>query len=128
MKSPNPAREQALTSLPGVGPQRLAQLNKLGLFSMEDLLRYFPRDYEDRRTIRPIAQLEEGAAVCVQAMVSDEPRKTRLPGGRTMARCRVFDSTGALQLTFFNQPYLKLERGKEYIFLASRSSTVTDGV
>ena len=58
MKTQSPSREQALTSLPGVGPQRLAQLNKLGLFSMEDLLRYFPRDYEDRRTIRPIAQLE----------------------------------------------------------------------
>ena len=123
MKSPSPDREQALTGLPGVGPQRLAQLNKLGLFSMEDLLRYFPRDYEDRRTIRPIAQLEEGAAVCVQAMVSDEPRKTRLPGGRTMARCRVFDSTGALQLTFFNQPYLKLERGREYIFFGKPEFT-----
>ncbi len=111
-----PVREQALTVLPGVGPQRLAQLNKLGLFSVEDLLRWFPRDYEDRRTIRPIAQLEEGAAVCVQAMVADAPRKQLLPGGRTLARCRVFDSTGALQLTFFNQPYLKLEKGREYIF------------
>ena len=39
MKSPRPDREQALTGLPGVGPQRLAQLNKLGLFSVEDLLR-----------------------------------------------------------------------------------------
>ena len=111
-----PASERSLRTLPGVGPQRLAQLNKLGLFSIEDLLRWFPRDYEDRRTIRPIAQLEEGAAVCVRAMVADEPRKSRLPGGRTMARCRVFDSTGMLQLTFFNQPYLKIERGKEYIF------------
>jgi ATP-dependent DNA helicase RecG len=104
-----PAAERSLKTLPGVGPQRLAQLNKLGLFSVEDLLRWFPRDYEDRRTVRPIAQLEEGAAVCVRAVVADEPRKTRLPGGRTMARCRVFDSTGMLQLTFFNQPYLKLQ-------------------
>ena len=111
-----PASERSLRTLPGVGPQRLAQLNKLGLFSIEDLLRWFPRDYEDRRTVRPIAQLEEGAAVCVRAIVADEPRKSRLPGGRTMARCRVFDSTGMLQLTFFNQPYLKIERGKEYIF------------
>jgi len=112
----NPASERSLRTLPGVGPQRLAQLNKLGLFSIEDLLRWFPRDYEDRRTVRPIAQLEEGAAICVRAMVADEPRKSRLPGGRTMARCKVFDSTGMLQLTFFNQPYLKIERGREYIF------------
>ena len=112
----HPASERSLKTLPGVGPQRLAQLNKLGLLSIEDLLRWFPRDYEDRRTVRPIAQLEEGAAVCVRAVVADEPRKSRLPGGRTMARCRVFDSTGMLQLTFFNQPYLKIERGREYVF------------
>jgi len=123
MKSPSSARERSLTALPGIGPQRLAQLNKLGLFSIEDLLRWFPRDYEDRRTIRPIAQLEEGAAVCVQAVVADEPRKSRLPGGRTMARCRVFDSTGMLQLTFFNQPYLKLERGREYVFFGKPEFT-----
>ena len=123
MKNPSSDRERFLKSLPGVGPQRLAQLNKLGLFSIEDLLRWFPRDYEDRRTIRPIAQLEEGAAVCVQAVVADEPRKSRLPGGRTMARCRVFDSTGMLQLTFFNQPYLKIERGKEYIFFGKPEFT-----
>ena len=123
MKSPSSARERSLTALPGIGPQRLAQLNKLGLFSIEDLLRWFPRDYEDRRTIRPIAQLEEGAAVCVHAVVADEPRKSRLPGGRTMARCRVFDSTGMLQLTFFNQPYLKLERGREYVFFGKPEFT-----
>ena len=58
MKNPSSDRERSLKSLPGVGPQRLAQLNKLGLFSIEDLLRWFPRDYEDRRTIRPIAQRE----------------------------------------------------------------------
>ena len=117
------AVERSLKTLPGVGPQRLAQLNKLGLFSVEDLLRWFPRDYEDRRTVRPIAQLEEGAAVCVRAVVADEPRKSRLPGGRTMARCQVFDSTGMLQLTFFNQPYLKIQRGGEYVFFGKPEFT-----
>ncbi len=123
MSVPVPDREQGLTALPGVGRQRLAQLNKLGLFSLEDLLRYFPRDYEDRRTVCPIAQLEEGAGVCVRATVGEEPRKARLPGGRVMARCRVFDATGALQLTFFNQPYLRLEKGREYIFFGKPEFT-----
>ncbi len=109
------ALRQPLSCLPGVGPQRLAQLNRLGLFSLEDLLRRFPRDYEDRTTVRPIAGLEEGAAVCVRATVADELRKSRLPGGRTMSRGRAFDSTGGLQLTFFNLPYLRLEPGREYL-------------
>lgn len=109
------ALRQPLSCLPGVGPQRLAQLNRLGLFSLDDLLRRYPRDYEDRTTVRPIAELEEGAAVCVRGTVADELRKSRLPGGRVMARGRAFDSTGAMQLTFFNQPYLRLEPGREYL-------------
>ena len=35
--------------LPGIGPARARSLEKLGLATVEDLLRYFPRDYEDRR-------------------------------------------------------------------------------
>ena len=105
-----------LSALSGVGPRRLAQLNRLGLFSVEDLLGYFPRDYEDRRRFCPIAQLQEGAAVCVRAMLTEPPVSSRLPGGRPMTRARAADETGVLLLTFFNQPHLRLETGLDYIF------------
>lgn len=108
--------DSELSVLPGVGPKRLAQLNRLGLFSLRELLSYFPRSYEDRRTVRPIAQLEDTAAVCVRGTVAGEMQKNRISGGRIMIRTKVFDSTGMLYLTFFNQPYIKLEQGKEYLF------------
>ena len=112
----HPASERSLRTLPGVGPQRLTQLNKLGLFSIEDLLRWFPRTYEDRRTVRPIAHLEEGAAVCVRAVVADDIKPIRRPGAKLLSRTHVFDSTGMLQINFFNRKYIKLEKGTEYFF------------
>ena len=108
--------EGPLSALSGVGPRRLAQLNRLGLFSVGDLLAYFPRDYEDRRSFRPVAQLQEGEAVCVRAMLTEPPVSSRLPGGKAMIRARAADETGVLFLTFFNQPYLHLETGQDYIF------------
>ena len=41
--------------LPGIGPARARSLEKLGLATVEDLLRYFPRDYEDRRRFSTVA-------------------------------------------------------------------------
>ena len=108
--------EGPLSALSGVGPRRLAQLNRLGLFSVGDLLAYFPRDYEDRRSFRPVAQLQEGETVCVRAMLTEPPVSSRLPGGKAMIRARAADETGVLFLTFFNQPYLHLETGQDYIF------------
>ena len=108
--------EGPLSALSGVGPRRLAQLNRLGLFSVGDLLAYFPRDYEDRRSFRPVAQLQEGEAVCVRAMLTEPPVSSRLPGGKPMVRARAADETSVLFLTFFNQPYLRLETGQDYIF------------
>ena len=105
-----------LTVLPRVGAKRLTQLNRLGLFTVADLLSHFPRDYEDRRTVTDIAALEDGMTACVQGTVASELRSNRKPGGKTVSRTAVFDRTGKLNLTFFNQKYLKLETGTEYLF------------
>ena len=66
--SPPPAaeREQAaplsrpLKTLRGVGPERAAQLARLDLHTVEDLLLHRPRRYEDRRHFRTIAEMQTG--------------------------------------------------------------------
>ncbi|MCI5615494.1 MAG: ATP-dependent DNA helicase RecG [Clostridia bacterium] len=108
-----------LRALPGVGPARLAQLQQLGLFSLSDLVHYYPRGYEDRTHFCPIDGLQEGAAVCVRATVCQPVLSRRLPGGRTMARGAVADETGRAELVFFNQPYVRLEEGADYIFFGA---------
>ena len=49
-----------VTDLRGVGPARAAALQRLGIFTLYDLLAYFPRDYEDRTNPVEIAQLQPG--------------------------------------------------------------------
>lgn len=104
--------------LKGVGPQRGTLLEKAGIQTASDLLRYVPFRYEDRSQFRPIRSLREGedAVVCGRILVS---------GGYTtsVSRTRIFeaivrDDSGAMSIKFFNQPYLAriLKNGEEGIF------------
>ena len=102
----------------GIGEKKALALNKLGVFSLRDLVSFFPRRYEDRSTIKPIALTLDGETVCIEAMVADSPRLTRIRRGLDLVKLRVVDDSGAVDITFFNQPYSKdnLHRGESYVF------------
>lgn len=90
----------------GIGPQRAAKLAKLGVFTLKDLLYYFPRTFEDRNNIKKIAQLEDDEKATVKAVISSiktfNPRK-----GMTITNINVKDETGFATLSFFNRGYIK---------------------
>ena len=102
--------------LKGVGEARARLFAKLGLHCPGDLLRFFPRDYEDRSVSKLIAEVIDGETVTIRAMVSASPRLSRIAGGRDMVRVRVVDDSGAAELVFFNQAYIKdtLKVGETY--------------
>ena len=102
----------------GIGETRAKALSKLGIGTLQDLIGYFPRRYEDRTMTRSIRELEIGETVCVRAMIAQDPTANRISGGRTVVKARAVDDSGALDLTFFNQEYRKnsLHRGETYIF------------
>ncbi len=102
----------------GIGEARAKALSKLGIGTLQDLIGYFPRRYEDRTMTRSIRELEIGETVCVRAMIAQDPTANRISGGRTVVKARAVDDSGALDLTFFNQEYRKnsLHRGETYIF------------
>ena len=56
--------------------EKAQALAKLGVFSLYDLVSYFPRKYEDRSTVMPIALTSGGESVCIEALVADTPRLT----------------------------------------------------
>lgn len=103
---------------PGIGQVRQRALVKLGLRTAEDLLRYFPRDYEDRTKLCSIAQAPEGENVCISAMVAETPRLSRIRKGLDITKVKVVDEVNAMTVTFFNQSYVKdaLRPGETYIF------------
>ena len=102
----------------GIGEQRAKSLGKLGIHTLFDLVSYFPRDYEDRTVMRPIDSLLPDESACVKAMVAAEPRLHRVRRGMELVKLRAVDDTGTLDITFFNQVYVKnrLIRGETYIF------------
>jgi len=102
----------------GIGEKKALALNKLGVFSLRDLVSFFPRKYEDRSTIKPIALTLDGESVCIEAMVADTPRLTRIRRGLDIVKFRAVDDSGAVDITYFNQPYAKdnLHRGESYVF------------
>ena len=107
-----------LTDFPGVGEVRAKKLEKLGLVRCADLISYFPRDYEDRRQVYSIRSAPLGQKVCISAMAAEHPRLSRIRKGLDLVKLRAVDDTGTLDVTFFNQAWLKnsLHQGETYIF------------
>ena len=102
----------------GIGEKKAQALNKLGVFSLYDLVSYFPKKYEDRSVFKPIALTGDAETVCICALVADTPHLARIRRGLDLVKLRVVDESGALDITFFNQSYTKdnLHRGESYIF------------
>ena len=102
----------------GIGETRAKALEKLGVYTLRDLIAFFPRRYEDRSVIYPIAELPVGETACCQAMIAAPPTSHRIPGGRTLVKVRAVDATGVLDVTFFNQAYRQqsLHTGDSFVF------------
>ena len=101
----------------GIGETRAKALEKLGVRTLRDLIGFFPRRYEDRSVIYPIAELPVGETACCRAMIAAVPTSRRIPGGRTVVKVRAVDETGTLDVTFFNQAYRQsLRPGDSFVF------------
>ncbi|MBQ9151297.1 MAG: ATP-dependent DNA helicase RecG [Clostridia bacterium] len=101
-----------ISALSGVGSARKADYERLGIHTVEDLLYHFPRAYEHRGDIRMLSDASEepyksGARMSTILTVSTEARVTRVKGRMTLCKFRAFDDSGACEITFFNQEYLR---------------------
>lgn len=104
--------------LKGIGEKKARAFERLGIRNASDLLSFFPRRYEDRSLIRNISEIFGDETVCIQALVADTPRLSRVRKGMDLVKFRAADSTGTVDITYFNQSYVKdqLFRGEEYFF------------
>ncbi|HEY0868405.1 MAG TPA: ATP-dependent DNA helicase RecG [Fimbriimonas sp.] len=92
--------------LKGVGPRAASSLRKAGLNTVGDVMYHFPRRYEDRRHLPPIAKLKPGQFATIRGrLMGIEARPTR--GGMVILKATVRDETGSMALTWFNQPWIK---------------------
>lgn len=113
-----PALEDSIRFVKGVGPKKAALFEKLHIRTLRDALETYPRDYEDRTKITPIADIAEDGKYAVRAVVGTEPKTTHIRKGMTLVKCTIFDESGSLSVTYFNNPYAAalLRVGQEYVF------------
>ena len=102
-------------NIKGVGDKSAKLLEKLGIITIEDLLRHYPRNYDEFLIPAPINTAREGEIIAVEGAIS---RLASRPGRKHIVTCYVSDATGALKLVWFNQPYLvkMLKPGYRYLF------------
>lgn len=112
------ALQDPVQTVKGVGPKKAALYQKSGIETLQDALECYPRDYEDRTQITPVCAVREGekAAVCV--IVGTQPVTKRIRRGLEITKLRVFDTTGTLWITYYNNRYAAaaLREGQEYLF------------
>ena len=90
----------------GVGPNRIQLLNKLKIYTLKDLITYYPRDYEDRSKPQNVCDCEDGTEVLIEAMPISKITEYR-KGKMIISRLIVRDQTGTCYITWYNQGYLK---------------------
>ncbi len=112
--------KQPITVLKGVGAARAKLFAKLDIFTLEDLLHHFPRDYIDFSDLQTIAAAHSriGDTIAVKAYTCAAFQKYITKNKLAIYRTRVRDDTAYLNLVFFNNPYIDkiIKQDKWYIF------------
>ena len=115
--------KQSVQYIKGVGPQRAALLQKLNIYTLEDLITYFPRDYEDRSKPKKISELVDGEEALIEAVVASKLSEVKVRKNMVIEKLMVRDETGGCAISWFNQKYLKgkFEIGCKYNFFGKIS-------
>ena len=96
-----------VSSLSGVGKVRAAQLDKLGIKTLGDLVYYFPRAFEKRGNINLLSSFDPERASSYLLTVATKVSQTNIRRGMTIGKFRAFDDSGSVEIVFFNSPFVK---------------------
>ncbi len=110
-----------ITVLNKVGKKKAALFEKFGIYSVGDLIRFYPRTYEDWSKPYKIAQAPLGEVCCIGGYIEQAHRPARVRGGLTIFKTVVCDGLDHMTVTFFNQDYLydKFSDGGEFLFFGT---------
>ena len=104
--------------LKGVGPKMYELLNKLSIYTVKDLLEYYPRVYEDRTKITPISDFQKDQNVLFLGTLVKPVTMVYAKKKKILSTVVVDDSGAIAMLTWFNQVYIKdrIKEGGTYLF------------
>jgi len=104
-----------ISVVPKIGPKYQNLLEKLEIYSVEDLLYHFPFRYQDFTKTKDIIDLKDGEIVTVKAILGPV-QNIFTKNRKRITKAKILDHTGELDIIWFNQHYIKntLETGKTY--------------
>lgn len=111
--------DRSVSSLKGVGARRSLLYSRIGVRTIGDLLRHYPRSYLNYSVCEDLFTAADGENIAVSARVDRKNPPVRIKSGRTMQKIYATTADGSsVELTYFNNPYTgaRLEVGNEYIF------------
>ncbi|MGM0410643.1 MAG: ATP-dependent DNA helicase RecG [Bacillota bacterium] len=99
----------------GVGPKGAELLANLDLYTVNELLNFFPRDYEDRSKLTRIANARAGESVTIKAQVQ-KIKNIKVRKGLSIFKVFFSDNSGSLSVIWYNQDYLRniFKKGKVF--------------
>ncbi len=106
----------SVRKIKGVGEKAEKRLNKLKIYTVEDLLEHYPRGYDEFKPIKPIERLEEGETAAVEGTLAVRPQM-KTAGRLRILNTEIQDASGCVPVTWFNMPFLRnqLKMGTRYI-------------
>ncbi len=108
----------SIRALKGVGEQRAAKYQKLGIETVEDLLRHYPRSYEDWSVLTPLAEAVSDTVCCIQAEALSAPVSHYIRQGMTLYQFLAVDGAAKMKVTIFNNRFAadRIRAGHNYLF------------
>ncbi len=110
--------ESSVSILSGIGETRAKALNRMGIFTLRDLIYHIPRAYENRGNVKLLKDALDGEPCAFVLTVATDPKNAITKKRMTITKFRAFDESGTVDVVFFNQGYIKdvFTRGAEFRF------------
>ena len=99
--------DMSVNVLSGIGKSRKEQLEKLGIFTIRDLLFYFPKGYQNRGNVKLLGEHDTENEGSYLLTVATNVSSVQIKRGMTLSKFRAFDDSGSCEVVFFNSPFVK---------------------
>ncbi len=115
----------SIEKLKGVGPKSAECLNRLGISTIGDLIKFYPRSYEDWTTIYTLSEAVNKGERCIKLKILSDLKTLRLRSGKFIYKLEATDGYNFADIVFFNNKYTpqSLVKNKEYLFRGSVKGT-----
>lgn len=111
---------ESIRTIKGIGEKSEKLFNKLGINTVEELLSFYPREYDIFGSIEPVAGASEGKTIIVEVSLTARPQLLKRKN-LNIIQCRVRDASGSIMVAWFNMQFLMktLHMGTKYILRGS---------